>query len=131
VLKDQVAVEDVLVSHPDASLSLLPSGKAADAPPELLEGSAFRGLLGQLETQFDVIVIDAPPALLTSDSQLLSKHVDAIAVVVKAGTDKRGMLSRMLSQLDGQRADVLGIILSGVQSAAGGYFRKSYEEFYR
>ena len=131
LLKDNAEAEDVIVSHPDTSLSLLPTGRAADSPPELLEGAAFRGLLGQLETQYDIILIDTPPALLTSDSQLLSKHVDAIAVVVQAGTDKRGMLSRMLAQLDGQRADVLGIVLNGVKSSAGGYFRKSYEDFYR
>ncbi|MEM1107936.1 MAG: polysaccharide biosynthesis tyrosine autokinase [Planctomycetota bacterium] len=131
VLRDDAAVEDMIVAHPDMSLSLLPTGLASDSPPELLEGAAFRGLLGQLETQFDVILIDTPPALLTSDSQMLSKHVDAIAVVVNTGNDKRGMLSRMLSQLDGQRADVLGIVLNGVKASAGGYFRKSYQDFYR
>ncbi len=131
VLKDQAELADVIVDHPEMSLSLMPTGRATDSPPELLEGAAFRGLLGQLETTYDQILIDAPPALLTSDSQLLSKHVDAIAIVVNAGSDKRGMLGRMLSQLDGQRADVLGVILNGVKSSAGGYFRKSYEDFYR
>lgn len=131
VLNDTADVQEVIVAHPDMSLSVLPTGRASDSPPELLEGAAFRGLLGQLETQYDVVLIDVPPALLTSDSQMLSKHVDAIAVVVNAGTDKRGMLGRMLNQLDGQRADVLGVILNGVKSSAGGYFRKSYEDFYR
>jgi Mrp family chromosome partitioning ATPase len=78
-----------------------------------------------------LILIDTAPALLTSDCQLLAKHVDAIAIVVRADADQRGMLSRMLNRLDGQRADILGIVLNGVRSAAGGYFRKSYEEFYR
>ncbi|MEO1235377.1 MAG: polysaccharide biosynthesis tyrosine autokinase [Planctomycetota bacterium] len=131
VLRDRVDLDDVIVTHSDMSLSLLPTGLASDAPPEMLEGSAFRGLLGELETRYDVVLIDTPPALLTSDSQMLSKHVDAIAVVVRAGEDKRGMLARMLNQLDGQRADVLGIIINGVKSSAGGYFRKSYEDFYR
>lgn len=131
ILKDEADIDDVVLNHPDTTLSVLPTGRASDSPPELLEGSTFRGLLGQLETQYDMILIDAPPALLTSDSQLLSKHVDAIAVIVQAGTDKRGMLGRMLGQLDGQRADVLGVILNGVKSSAGGYFRKSYEDFYR
>jgi|GEM_PF-1012688 len=131
VLKESAELADVIVNHPDASLSVLPTGRSSDAPPELLEGAVFRGVLGQLETQYDLILIDAPPALLTSDSQLLSKHVDAIAVVIKAGNDKRGMLNRVLGQLDGQRADILGIILSGVQASVGGYFRKSYEDFYR
>ncbi|MEM6458022.1 MAG: polysaccharide biosynthesis tyrosine autokinase [Planctomycetota bacterium] len=131
VLKGRAQPDDVVVAHRDMSLSLLPTGQAADAPPELLEGSAFRGLLGELETRYDVVLIDTPPALLTSDSQMLSKHVDAIAVVVNAGSDQRGMLGRMLNQLDGQRADVLGVILNGVKSAAGGYFRQSYEQFYQ
>lgn len=131
VLKDDIDVADVIVQHPEMSMSVLPTGRASDSPPELLEGAAFRGLLGQLETEYDVVLIDTPPALLTSDSQMLSKHVDAIAVIVNAGSDKRGMLGRMLNQLDGQRADVLGIILNGVKSSAGGYFRKSYEDFYR
>lgn len=131
VLKNDADVADMIVQHPDMSMSVLPTGRASDSPPELLEGAAFRGLLGQLETEYDIVLIDTPPALLTSDSQMLSKHVDAIAVIVNAGSDKRGMLGRMLNQLDGQRADVLGIILNGVKSSAGGYFRKSYEDFYR
>ena len=131
VLSGRSDLDDVLVQHHDSSLTLLPTGQAGDTPPEILEGAAFRNLLSELESRFDLILIDAPPALLTSDSQLLSKHVDAIAAVVQASSDKRGMLGRMLSQLDGQRADVLGAILNGVKSSAGGYFRKSYEDFYR
>ncbi|BAM04395.1 polysaccharide biosynthesis tyrosine autokinase [Phycisphaera mikurensis] len=114
----------------DMSLYVLPTGEASEAHPEMLEGQAFRGLLGELETEYDLVVIDAPPALLTSDSQLLAKQVDAIAIVVRASRDPRGMVERMLRRLDGQRADVLGVILNGVRSAAGGYFRKSYQEFY-
>ena len=111
-------------------LYVLPTGECAQAHPELLEGPAFRALLGEVETEYDLVVIDAPPALLTSDSQLLAKQVDAIAIVVRAGRDPRGMVERMLRRLDGQRADVLGVVLNGVRSAAGGYFRKSYKEFY-
>ena len=130
VLRDQAEVQDVIQKHPNLSLSVLTTGQATEAPPELLEGANFRSLLGRLEAEYDLVLIDAPPALLTSDAQLLAKHVDAIAVVVRAGTDKRGMVERMLAKLDGQRADVLGIVLNGVQSSAGGYFRKSYEDFY-
>ncbi|MEM7576184.1 MAG: polysaccharide biosynthesis tyrosine autokinase [Planctomycetota bacterium] len=130
VLRDDVDVDEVIQTHPELSLSVLTSGQASEAPPELLEAANFRSLLGRLESEYDIVIIDAPPALLTSDAQLLAKHVDAIAVVVRAGNDKRGMVERMLAKLDGQRADVLGIILNGVQSSAGGYFRKSYEDFY-
>lgn len=131
VLRGEATVDDVIVPVEDADVAVLPAGHGGDQGPELLEASIFRAMLGKLETQYDMILIDAPPALLTSDTQLLAKHVDALVMVVHAGTDKRGMVNRMLRQLDGHRADVLGLILNGTRASAGGYFRKSYEEFYR
>lgn len=131
VLAGKASVDQVIRVAHDIGLMLIPTGQSQDTPPEVFEGQAFRALLSQLETRFDLIIIDAPPALLTTDSQLLSKHMDAIAIIARASKDSRGMLERVLRQMDGQRADVLGVILNGVQSSAGGYFRKSYREFYR
>lgn len=131
VLTAKVVAEDVIYPIDGLPLSVMPTGHAADAAPELFEGQAFRTLMARLESAFDLIVIDTAPTLLTSDSQMLAKQVDAIAIVVRASVDKRGMIDRMVNQLDGQRADILGVILNGVRSSAGGYFRKSYQEFYR
>lgn len=130
VLRGDATIEDVIQAMPDSSLSVLPAGDTEHAPPELLEGTALRKLLAELESRFDAVLIDTSPALLASESQLLAKHVDAIAAIVRADSDKRGMIDRMLRKLDGQRADLLGIILNGVRSSAGGYFRKNYREFY-
>ncbi|XAM01210.1 AAA family ATPase [Phycisphaeraceae bacterium D3-23] len=113
------------------SLSLLPAGNTNGAAPELLETPAFRDLLASLESSFDIILIDAPPALLTSEAQLLCKHVDAMVLVARARTDTRGMLQRMVGQLDGQRADILGVLLNDVLAAAGGYLRQNFREFHR
>jgi len=131
VLLGRCEPDSVIYPIEGISLSVMPTGRGQGAAPELLEGQAFRALMARVEAAFDLIIIDAPPTLLTSDGQVLAKQVDAVAMVVRAGVDKRGMIERMHRQLDGQRADILGIILNGVQSAAGGYFRKSYEEFYR
>ncbi len=131
VLKEQCTYEQAIKPTGDLSLFLLPAGNSFEAPPELLDQPAFKTVLSQLETQYDLIIIDAPPALLASDSRLLAKHVDALAIVVQAGTDKRGMIERMLREIDGQRADILGVVLNAVKSSAGGYFRKSYRDFYR
>jgi hypothetical protein len=37
----------------------------------------------------------------------------------------------MAGQFAGQRADLLGVVLNGVQSSVGGYFRASFRDFYR
>ncbi len=125
------SLDDMLITVHDPDLAVLPTGRAGDAQPELLESTRFRALIGELETRFDIVLIDAPPALLSSECQVLTKHVDAVAAVVRAGSDKRGMIDRMAGQFAGQRADMLGIVLNGVQSSVGGYFRASFRDFYR
>ena len=131
VLHHTVSLRDALQRVEGMSLWVLPVGNATAAAPELLEHHGFRDILAELEGSFDVVLIDAAPALLTSEARLLAKYVDAVAVVVQAGRDARGMVQRTLKRLDGQRADVLGVILNGVRAARGGYYRKSYREFYR
>ncbi len=125
------SLDDMLLTVQDPDLSVLPTGRAGDAAPELLDSARFRSLLAELETRFDIVLIDAPPALLSSECQVLAKQVDAVASVVRAGSDKRGMIDRMARQFSGQRADFLGIVLNGVQSSVGGYFRSSFRDFYR
>ncbi|MEM6392259.1 MAG: polysaccharide biosynthesis tyrosine autokinase [Planctomycetota bacterium] len=124
---DELIIEDAK----QPNLFVLPAGHPGSLSSELLESSSFRSLLGQLESRFDVVVLDCPPALLTNEARIMAKYVDAIALVVRAGTDQSGMLNRMINQLDGHRADLLGVILNGVKSAAGGYYRKNYQDFFR
>ena len=113
------------------SLSVLPAGNTAGTAPELLENPNFRNLLAQLESDYDIILIDTPPSLLTSEAQLMCKHVDAMLLVARARSDTRGMLQRMAGQLNGQRAELLGVVLNGVQASAGGYLRRNFQEFHR
>lgn len=134
ILRGEVAGDPVagcVHTLDNLSLSVLPVGDSEQAAPELLESPAFRELLGQLEASFDIILIDAPPALLTSEAQLLCKHVDALILVSRARSDTRGMVQRMIGQLDGQRADILGVVLNDVLAAAGGYLRQNFQEFDR
>lgn len=131
VLVGSASLEEALVRKEDRGVDILPAGNTPDAPPELLEGSAFRNLLSQFESQYDFVLIDAPPALVAADSQMLAKRVDAVTCIVRAMDDKRGMINRMIRELDGHRADLLGLVLNGVRSSAGGYFRENYQKFYR
>ena len=124
-------IDESIVTLENPKVDVLPAGDSRTAPPELLERPAFQNLLAALEPRYDLILIDAPPALLSSEATMLTKYVDAVAVVVHAMSEKRGMVGRLLQQLSGQRAEMLGLILNGVRTSAGGYFRKNYMEFYR
>jgi capsular exopolysaccharide synthesis family protein len=112
------------------NLSVLPAGNTRYAAAELFESQRFRDLLAKLESEYDLLIIDAPPALLTSDAQLLSRHIDSMLLVSRAQSDTRGMLQRLHRELDGQRADILGVLLNGVEASVGGYLKKNFREFH-
>lgn len=111
-------------------LSLLPAGDTTHAAVELFESQSFRDLLAKLEAEYDLLIIDAPPCFLTSDAQLLSRHIDAMLLVSRAQSDTRGMLQRLYRELDGQRADILGVLLNGVEASVGGYMKRNFREFH-
>lgn len=121
---------DLVTQTKTQGLSVLSTGNSEKAAVELFENPRFRELLARLESEYDLLIFDAPPALLTSDAQLLSRHIDAMVLVSRARTDTRGMLQRLYRELDGQRADILGIVLNGVQASAGGYLKRNYKEFH-
>jgi hypothetical protein len=108
VLQGQVNLDTALIKRSPEQPDLLTIGQAQDTAPELLESPAFRSLLSQLEARYDIILI-----------------------VLRAMSDKRGMIGRMIRQFSGLRADLLGAVLNRARSSAGGYFRESYQEFYR
>ncbi|MFK7788121.1 MAG: polysaccharide biosynthesis tyrosine autokinase [Phycisphaeraceae bacterium] len=133
LLTGQSAIDDLgtMTAQSDVeNLYLLPAGDTASAAVELFESPRFRELLAKLEAEYDLLIIDAPPALLTSDAQLLSRHVDAMVLVSRAQSDTRGMLQRTYRELDGQRADILGVLLNGVEASVGGYMKRNFREFH-
>ncbi|MFA9476760.1 polysaccharide biosynthesis tyrosine autokinase [Phycisphaerales bacterium AB-hyl4] len=130
-LTGRAKLADAVARTETENLSVLPVGDVNGAAPELLDDARFRTLLSEAEREYDIILIDAPPALLATDTQLIARHVDAIALIVRADRDTRGMTDRMLRLLDGHRADVLGLILNGIRPSAGGYLRRNYQDYYR
>jgi capsular exopolysaccharide synthesis family protein len=129
VLRGTSSLDNAIVHMVDPTVDVLVAGASASAAPELFESRIFAQMLEECRGRYDVILIDTPPALLTSEAQILSKHVDALAIVVRAARDQRGMVARMLRQLEGGNAIMLGIILNAVRPNVGGYFKKNYEAF--
>lgn len=111
-------------------LDVVTIGEAGNAALERLESLAFSNLLADMAQRYDMILIDAAPMSVVGDSRLLAGRVDAVMMVIRAMSEKRGMVTRMIRQLDHARAELIGLVLNGVRSSAGGYFRRNYRVYY-
>jgi capsular exopolysaccharide synthesis family protein len=98
---------------------VLCAGEASDAPLELLQSSRYSDLLVSLATQFDWIIIDAPPVVPVPDTMVLRKLVDATLLVARAGQTTGESLDDTIKQFQG--SPVLGILLNCAEKLDGRY----------
>jgi capsular exopolysaccharide synthesis family protein len=89
-------------------LSFLPCGADPQETPELLEPARLRGLLKQMRTEFDVILLDTPPVLVSADAATLAASADGVIMVIRAG-----QTDRSAAELAGQRVVSAGGRLLG------------------
>jgi tyrosine-protein kinase Etk/Wzc len=75
--------EHCIVHDEKCSIDFMPTGRLPPNPSELLEGDAFAKTLSALEAQYDLIVIDAPPALLVADPAIIGQRAGMSMLVVR------------------------------------------------
>jgi capsular exopolysaccharide synthesis family protein len=106
------------------NLSVLSAGSPASrGVPERLASTAMGSLISEAGAGYDVVIIDVAPAIVSGDGQALSNRVDAVALVVRALSEKRGLVARLAGQFADSRAEFLGVVVNGARASAGGYFK--------
>ena len=109
---------------------LMPSGQLLTNPLELLSSRRFSDMLEKLSETFDMVVIDSPPVVSVSDSLVLSKHVSAVAYVVKADETPYQLARSGIRRLMEFNAPVLGVILNCADlKHAQGYGSYDYQSY--
>ncbi|GAA3400856.1 polysaccharide biosynthesis tyrosine autokinase [Pseudarthrobacter polychromogenes] len=119
-------VNDLLQPWGDDHLYVLSSGQIPPNPSELLGSEAMKDLILELEQQFDIVIIDAPPLLPVTDAAVLSQHVGGVVVVVGSHKIKRQDLEKSIRALDMVEANLLGVILNRLPSKGPDAYTYSY-----
>ena len=97
------------------NLTFIPSGKCSDNSSELVANHRFEELLAAVSSQFDWIIIDAPPVLAVTDAVELSRAADAVMLVARAGSTPYEVTQRAKAAFGASR--ILGVVLNGIQKA--------------
>jgi len=125
-LAGQATLEQVVRPGVSANLDIVTAGTPAGRTlPERLSSDSMARLLREASTKYDRIFLDSAPAIVAGDGLMLANRCDAVAVVVRAYAEKRGLLARIRGQLGDTRADFMGVVVNDVRSSAGGYFKRN------
>jgi len=112
VLIGKAELHDALQPWGRGGMFVLPAGTVPPNPSELLGSTAMEGLLRNLESEFDIVIIDMPPLLPVSDAALVSKITKGALVVVAAGRTHKGEFAGALAGLGNVGASVAGVIMT-------------------
>lgn len=104
-------VDSVVVRSNIPGVWVLPGGKEMDDPTLLLR-QRLPGILAQLRTKTDLIIIDGPSLLSGSDALLIATMVDGVALVLDSRHDKLKILLRAKEMLASLTHTPSGTILN-------------------
>ena len=108
------------------NLSLLPSGPIPPNPAELLGSHRMKDFLAAAKERYDMVIVDVPPMLEVTDTQVISHNLDAIVLVVKQGQTQKLGAKRAVELLKLAHANLLGYVMNDVEDVSGAGYGYGY-----
>ena len=139
-LAEQTCLEDIIRKDAATGMDYIPAGKPeANALGQLMSATMAR-LLQNLRRDYDLVLLDAPPAQAVTDARIVAGLADATLLCVRWRSTPRNTVLNTLEVLEEAHANVVGVVLtfvdvhvhvrSGFADAEvyhpryGGYFRE-------
>ncbi len=107
-------------------LDVLTSGTSHNQPAEVFDAETIGYLIDELKFYYDLILVDSAPILPVSDPLLLSKKVDGILLVVRAGATSREIVERSTDIISSARDRILGVVLNNADNNLPYYYDYRY-----
>ena len=113
-------------------LDILPAGPPSRRAAELV-GRGLSELLEQAASEYDLVVLDAPPLLGFAEPLQMATAADGVVVVARAGQTSRKAVATVLATLNRLRARVVGVVLNEVHKelSESFYYYGYYRSYYR
>lgn len=117
ILAHQVDYKEFLFQSVLDNLYILASGPIPPNPSELLASNAMKRFIETLKNDFDIVLIDAPPVGVVTDSAILSTIADGTILVVSSGKVEVEAAQRSKQLLEKVNANILGVVLNKITKA--------------
>lgn len=139
-LSQQVTLTEVIRKDLVTGMDYIPSGKPGANALGLLMSEAMARLLQTLRQDYDLVLLDAPPAQAVTDARIVAGLADATLLCVRWRSTPRRNVLKTLEMLEEAHANVVGAALTHVDANVhvrsgyadaevyhpryGGYFRE-------
>lgn len=113
---EDATFRDVIYNDPLSGLDVLVSGEWTPQSSDMLTSERLVAMLRTFSKNYDLVILDSAPVLISSDVLVLSRLVDKTIFAVRWGHTRREVALDALRQLIDAQADVAGIVMSRVDT---------------
>jgi capsular exopolysaccharide synthesis family protein len=128
-LSDGVPLSEILLNSEIEKLQVIPAGSSSRKSSELIRSKKMEELIESLKGfgENTYVVIDSPPIMATADPSLLSKMVDGIILVIRAGYTSRESVQGAIKSVDRQK--IIGVVFNQIDAKPSTYFSENYRYY--
>lgn len=94
------------------NLDVVTSGPIPPNPSELLASKKMAIFMKMVTENYDMVIVDSPPILAVTDSQVLSKLTDCTILVTNVDDNNRDSIAQAKELLEKADADIIGVVLN-------------------
>lgn len=129
VVLGKITLNEAILNY-EGVFDVLPVGSIPPNPTVILSSKKLTEIFEELKKRYDTIVIDMPPAMVTSDVSMVGNKFDGVLLVVKPGTTPRDGLRIAVQNLRTVNINVLGLLVNGVDEKTSSYYYYYYHYYY-
>ncbi|HLJ78644.1 MAG TPA: polysaccharide biosynthesis tyrosine autokinase [Acidobacteriaceae bacterium] len=123
-LQDKNRIEQCIYRVAGPEFCIMPCGRAAANPLDLIQSGKMAELLEQTQAMFDWVIIDSPPVLPLADTSILAKLADGVLLVARRGVTEKRHLERGLQALE--KFKLLGAVMNSSRKSRHDDYYYSY-----
>lgn len=116
IMMGKMNMDDIMRTPGIDNLHIMPCGTIPPNPAELTGSKGMTEFIREARSEYDMVLIDAPPILAATDAAIVGSGADGVIIVYQVGKISRNTLKRGKTQLDNVRANVIGVVLNGLQA---------------
>jgi len=129
-LEGKCSLKDAVVTDSSYPFHILPFGNWQQKDRSIFQEVGMDTIIEVLRIDYEYIMVDSPPLLLTTDSKFLAQVADVAIIVVEAEKIREKELFRAVSILDKIDVKVISVVLSRVKSQRERYYKSAIEKYY-
>jgi capsular exopolysaccharide synthesis family protein len=116
----------IMQRGPLENLFFIACGRTVAQPAELIANGRLKMLMQRVESLFDWIIVDSPPAVPVSDANQLANFCDGVLMVVRSNATPYDSAQKARQEFAGKT--MVGVVLNGITRADS--YAKYYYEVY-